>query len=74
MATTGDLLYHETSHALSKSEIKYDGLKPTSYGQSLVTDDGSVISPEEMRERIREELEANLEDEDADVTDDDVEA
>lgn len=49
-------LYHETSRE-ALGDIKREGLLPTSYGQSLVGDDGRVISPEEKIDLIRSELE-----------------
>jgi len=60
-------LYHETKIEYLQ-DIKRLGLLPTSYGQSLVQDDGTILSPDEMLVSIREELEddeynSNLNDE-----------
>jgi hypothetical protein len=60
-----EYLYHETR----KDSIPYiieDGLLPTSYGQSLVSDDGSVMSP---KEKISE-IEWRLQNEYGELSDD----
>ena len=54
-------LYHETLEEYL-NDIALEGLRPTSYGQSFVSDiDGSVRSPEEIMDEIREELEEESE-------------
>jgi hypothetical protein len=58
---SNEFLYHETNSSNIDSIIKF-GLKPTSYGQSLVNDiTHEVMSPEEIRDSIIEELEYDFE-------------
>lgn len=57
----GGYLYHETSHD-ALPEIIERGLLPTSFGQSLVSEDRRVLSPEEKLAEIRSDLEFEYED------------
>ena len=52
-----EYLYHETRED-SIPYIIEDGLLPTSYGQSLVSDDGSVMSPKEKISEIEWRLQS----------------
>lgn len=52
-----EYLYHETREDLIPYIVQ-DGLLPTSYGQSLVSDDGSVMSPKEKMEEIEWSLQS----------------
>lgn len=57
----GRYLYHETSRD-ALPEIIEKGLLPTSFGQSLVSEDRRVLSPEEKLAEIRSDLEFEYED------------
>jgi hypothetical protein len=56
ISSNEEYLYHETSRE-ALEYIEREGLLPTSYGQSLVGDDGQVMSPEEKIESIEWRLE-----------------
>jgi len=55
-----DFIYHETQREHLPS-IQEEGLQTTSFGQSLVANDGSVMSPEEFKEMIISDLLGNEE-------------
>jgi len=61
-------LYHETKRE-HLPDIKEGGIIPTSYGQSLVDEQGGVLSPEEYKDRIA----GDFLDEEGEVSDSSVE-